>query len=196
MNALLTTLLAQARAEFQANARLRWGGLLIAAIMVFYLWLVLADVRAEMQREYVQQVQRLDKITSLAGQDEWLQRAEQARVLRDALQAQIPSVDTLGLAQASVQSLARDLISASGKPLRVQAETATEVGRGSGIWRVPVVVSGGMAPAAALQLIQRIENQPNLVVIEQAIVINRNEGVLTLTMAAFFRVQEATSESD
>lgn len=196
MNALLTTLLAQARAEFQANARLRWGGLLIAAIVVFYLWLVLSDVRAEMQREYVQQVQRLDKITSLAGQDEWLQRAEQARVLRDALQAQIPSVDTLGLAQASVQSLARDLISASGKQLRVQAETATEVGRGSGIWRVPVVISGGMAPAAALQLIQRIENQPNLVVIEQAIVINRNTGTLTLTMAAFFRVQEATSESD
>ncbi len=196
MSALLATLLAQVRAEFQANARLRWGGLLIAAITVFYLWLVLSDLRTQMQADYVQLVQRRDKITSLAGQDEWLQRAEQARVLRDALQAQIPSVETLGLAQASVQSLARDLISASGKPLRVQAETATEVGRDSGIWRVPVVISGGMAPAAALQLIQRIESQPNLVVVEQAIVINRNAGVLTLTMAAFFRVQEAANESD
>lgn len=196
MSALLATLLAQVRAEFQANARLRWGGLLIAAIMLFYLWLVLSDLRTQMQGDYVQLVQRRDKITSLAGQEEWLQRAEQARVLRDALQAQIPSVETLGLAQASVQSLARDLISASGKQLRVQAETATEVGRGSGIWRVPVVISGGMAPAAALQLIQRIESQPNLVVVEQAIVINRNAGVLTLTMAAFFRVQEATNESD
>lgn len=196
MSALLATLLAQVRAEFQANARLRWGGLLIASIMVFYLWLVLSDLRTQMQADYVQLVQRRDKITSLAGQEEWLQRAEQARVLRDALQAQIPSVETLGLAQASVQSLARDLISASGKQLRVQAETATEVGRGSGIWRVPVVISGGMAPAAALQLIQRIESQPNLVVVEQAIVINRNAGVLTLTTAAFFRVQEATNESD
>lgn len=196
MSAVLQSLATQLRAEFQANARLRWGGLLIVAIVVFYLLLVLSDVRAEMQREYVQQVQRLDKITSLAGQDEWPQRAEQARELRAALQAQIPSVDTLGLAQASVQSLARDLIATSGKPLRVQGETATEVGRGSGIWRVPVVISGGMAPAAALQLIQRIESQPNLVVIEQAIVINRNAGVLTLTMAAFFRVQEATRESD
>ncbi|MDP1698537.1 MAG: hypothetical protein Q8L45_12275 [Xanthomonadaceae bacterium] len=194
MNAVLQSLLTQVRSEFQANARLRWGGLLILAIVVLYLLLVLSDVRAQMQRDYVQQVQRLDKITSLAGQDEWLQRAEQARELRDALQAQIPGVATLGLAQASVQSLARDLITSSGKPLRVQAETATEMGRGSGIWRVPVSISGGVSPAAALQLIQRIENQPNLVVIEQAIVINRNAGVLTLTMAAFFRVQEAANE--
>ncbi|MDZ4379566.1 MAG: hypothetical protein U0973_15635, partial [Xanthomonadaceae bacterium] len=127
MNAVLQSLLTQVRSEFQANARLRWGGLLILAIVVLYLLLVLSDVRAQMQRDYVQQVQRLDKITSLAGQDEWLQRAEQARELRDALQAQIPGVATLGLAQASVQSLARDLITSSGKPLRVQAETATEM---------------------------------------------------------------------
>lgn len=192
MSAMSATLLAQARAEFRANARLRWGGLLIVAIMVFYLWLVLSDLRAQMQRDYVQQVQRLDKITSLSGQDEWLQRAEQARVLRDALQAQIPTVATLGLAQASVQSIARDLIAASGKPLRVQAETATEVGRGSGIWRVPVVISGALAPDRALQLIRNIERQQNLVVVDQVILLNRPGVPFTVTMTAFFRVQEGS----
>lgn len=191
MSAVLQTLASQVRAEFQANPRLRWGGLLIVAIMVFYLLLVLFDVRALMQREYVQQVQRLDKISSLAGQDEWLQRAEQARALHDALQAQLPSVATLGLAQASVQSFARDMIASSGKPLRVQSETAAEVGRGSGIWRVPVVLSGALAPDATLQLIRRIEMQPNLIVIEQAMVLNRNDGMVSLTVAGFFRIQEA-----
>src|SRR3546814_3808218 len=126
MSTMAATLLAQARAEFQANVRLRWGSVLIVAIMVFYLWLVPSDLRAQMQRDYVQQVQRLDKITSLSGQDEWLQRAQQASTLREALQAQIPTVATLGLAQASVQSIARDLITASGKPLRVQAERSEE----------------------------------------------------------------------
>lgn len=192
MSAMIPTLLAQARAEFQANARLRWGGVLIVAIMVFYLWLVLSDLRAQMQRDYVQQVQRLDKITSLSGQDEWLQRAQQASTLRQALQAQIPTVATLGLAQASVQSIARDLITASGKPLRVQAETATEIGSGSGIWRVPVVISGALAPDAALQLIRNIERQQNLVVVDQMILLNRPGAPFSVTMTAYFRVQEAT----
>lgn len=196
MNAVLQSLLTQVRSEFQANARLRWGGLLILAIVVLYLLLVLSDVRAQMQRDYVQQVQRLDKITSLAGQDEWLQRAEQARLLRDALQAQIPTVATLGLAQASVQSLARDLIAASGKPLRVQVETATEVGRGSGIWRTPVVISGGLSPDRALQMIRKIEQQENLVVVDQAILLNRSGGGLTLTMTAFSRIQGADDGAD
>ncbi|PIQ37137.1 MAG: hypothetical protein COW59_08795 [Lysobacterales bacterium CG17_big_fil_post_rev_8_21_14_2_50_64_11] len=193
MSAAWQSLLAQARAEFHANARLRWGGLLIVVILLVYLLLVLSDVRAQMQREYVQQVQRLQKISSLAGQDEWLQRAERARVLRDGLQAQLPTVATLGLAQASVQSFARDLIASSGKPLRVQSETATEVGRGSGIWRVPVVISGALAPDAAVQLIRRIEMQPNLIVIEQAMVLNRNNGMVALTVAGFFRVEEAAN---
>lgn len=194
MSGALRAALASMRKELADNPRLRLGAWLIAAILIFYVWLVLADWRAQMHKDYVAQVQQLQKIRSLAGQDEWLQRAEQARVLRDALQAQIPEVATLGLAQASVQTLARDMIAASGNAIRVQTEAPAEVGEGSGLWRVPMVISGGLGATQVLQLIRRIESQRNLVVIEQAMILNRENHTFSLTMVSFFRVQEAVHE--
>lgn len=194
MSGALRAALASMRMELADNPRLRLGAWLIAAILIFYVWLVLADWRAQMHKDYVAQVQQLQKIRSLAGQDEWLQRAEQARVLRDALQAQIPEVATLGLAQASVQTLARDMIAASGNAIRVQTEAPAEVGEGSGLWRVPMVISGGLGATQVLQLIRRIESQRNLVVIEQAMILNRENHTFSLTMVSFFRVQEAVHE--
>jgi len=44
-----------------------------------------------------------------------------------------------------------------------------------------------------VQLIRRIEMQPNLIVIEQAMVLNRNNGMVALTVAGFFRVEEAAN---
>ena len=194
MSGVPGTAMGSLRKEFADNPRLRLGAWLIVAIVVFYVWLVLSDWRAQMHKDYVEEVQRLHKIRSLAGQDEWLQRAEQARALREALQAQIPEVATLGLAQASMQTLARDLIAASGSSVRVQAEAPAEVGEGSGLWRVPVVVSGGLSAPQVLQLIRRIESQRNLVIIERAMILNRENRTFSLTMVSYFRVQEAVRE--
>lgn len=194
MSGALSAALTQARKEFAENPRLRIGAWAIAAIVVFYLWLVLADWRAQMQKDYAAQSQQLQKIRSLAGQDEWLQRAEHARALRDALQAQIPEVATLGLAQASVQTMARNLAAASGNAIRVQAEAPTPVEGNEGLWRVPVVISGGLGAAQVLQLIRRIESERNLVTIEQAMILNRDNRTFSLTVVAFFRVKEAARE--
>jgi len=194
MSGMASVAMAQMRKEFAGNPRLRVGAGLVVAILVFYLWLVLADWRAAMQKDYVAQAQHLEKIRSLAGQDAWLQRAEQARALREALQAQIPEVATLGLAQASVQTLARDLVAASASDLRVQAEVPAQVGEGSGLWRVPVVISGGLGAAQVLQLIRRVESERNLVVIEQAMILNRDNHTFSLTLVSYFRVREAVRE--
>lgn len=194
MNAALGTAVAQMRKEFADNPRLRAGAWVIAAIVLFYLWLVLSEWRADAQKDYAAQSQRLEKISSLAGQDEWLQRAEQARALREALQAQIPEVATLGLAQASVQTTARDLIAASGNTLQVQAEAPAEVGVGSGLWRVPVVISGSLAAPQVLQLVRRIESARNLMVIEQAQILNQNNRTFSLTIVSYYRVQEGVRE--
>lgn len=194
MSGALSVALTQARKEFAENPRLRIGAWAIAAIVVFYLWLVLADWRAQMQKDYAAQSQQLQKIRSLAGQDEWLQRAERARALRDALQAQIPEVATLGLAQASVQTLARNLAAASGNAIRIQAEAPAPVTGSEGLWRVPVVISGGLGAEQVLQLVRRVESERNLVVIEQATILNRENRTFSLTVVAFFRVKESARE--
>lgn len=194
MSGALSAALTQARKEFADNPRLRIGAWAIVAIVVFYLWLVLADWRAQMQKEYATQSQQLQKIRSLAGQDEWLQRAERARALREALQAQIPEVATLGLAQASVQTLARNLAAASGNAIRIQAQAPTPVAGNEGLWRVPVVISGGLGAEQVLQLVRRIESERNLMAIEQAMILNRDNRTFSLTVVAFFRVKEAARE--
>lgn len=183
------------RKELAGNPRLRLGLWVVAGILGLYLWLLLGDWRAELEREYRAERQRLDKIVSLAGQEQWLARAEAARTLRQALEAEIPRADTLGLAQASVQTWARDLIAVHGDALRVQAQTPVRVREGEDLWRIPVTLSGALEPSQVLQLIQRIERQPNLTTIEAALILARDNRTFSLSVVAFYRIAEEPADA-
>lgn len=184
-----------ARGQFAANPRLRWGGLAIAAILVLYVWLLLSDWQAALARDYRQERQRLEKILSLAGQGHWLARAEAAGELRRVLEAEIPVIQTLGLAQASVQSWARDLSVAFGDGFRIQAGEATRAAAGEDLWRVPVTLSGSLDPRQAVQLMQRIESQANLATIEQALILNRSNRTFSLTVVVFYRIPQGGDDA-
>lgn len=175
------------RRELAGNPRLRLGVLAIVGILMLYLWLLLLDWRTALAQEHRSQRQRLDKIVALAGQDQWLARAEAASRLRQALEAQITSAPTLGLAQASVQSWARDL-GAAFSDMRVQTEAPVQVGADPGLWRIPVTLSGSLEPGQVLQLIQRIEQHSNLVTIEQALILNRSNRTFSLTVISYYRI--------
>lgn len=184
-----------ARGQFAGNPRLRWGGLAIAAILVLYVWLLLTDWQAALARDYRQERQRLEKILSLAGQDQWLARAEAAGELRRVLEAEIPGVQTLGLAQASVQSWARDLSVAFGDGFRIQAGEATRAAASGDLWRIPVTLSGSLDPRQVVQLMQRIESQANLATIEQALILNRNNRTFSLTVVVFYRIPQGDDDA-
>lgn len=190
MSAVLHSLQAELRTQLVGNARLRWGLLAIAGIILLWLWLVLADWRAALADEYVQSAHQLERIRALAGQDEWLLRAKAARELREGLDAQLQRASTLGVAQATAQGFAQTLAQKFRGDVRVQGQAPAEIGRGSGIWRVPVVLSGQLGPAQVLQLIRQIESQPNLVSIEQALILNRGAGNFSLTLVMFFRIED------
>lgn len=185
----LAELWQQAQHELAGNPRLRIGVLAIAAIVSLYGWLVLLDWRDAAAREYAAQRQRLEKIQALAGQDVWLERATQAAELRAALEAQLPEADTLGLAQASVQSWARDLAAVHGDQVRIRGETPVQV-PGSALWRIPVTISGSLAAGSVLQLIQRIEQHSQLITIEQSSILNRANRTFSLTVVAFYRIEQ------
>jgi hypothetical protein len=179
----------QIQSELAANARLRVGVLAIAAIVLLYGWLLLLDWRDAAASEYAAQRQRLEKIQALAGQDYWLARATEAAELRAALEAQLPEADTLGLAQASVQSWARDLAAVHGDQVRIRGETPVKV-PGQALWRIPVTISGSLPAGSVLQLIQRIEQHSQLITIEQSSILNRANRTFSLTVVAFYRVRQ------
>lgn len=195
MAAGLGDLSAQARSEWANNPRLRLGVAVIAAVLAVYLLLVLRDWRAGLQEQFAARSEHLQKMQSLAGQDEWIARAQDARKLRQALDAQIPEVATVGLAQAGIQTWVRSLGGAFGDGLQIQTQAPQAVEGQPGLWRVPVVLSGSAEPHIVMQLVQQIEDRKSLAVIEQATVLNRANKTFSLTVVSLFRIPEAPANA-
>ena len=142
MSAALPAGTRKIREEWRSNPRLRWGAAIAAAIGFLYLCLVLADWRRELHEEYQQRTLQLYKMTELAGQEQWLGRAQSAQALEKALQAEVPNAATIGLAQAEVQTFVRQLINAFGRRLSSDARPPAEVTGQPGLWRIPVTLRG------------------------------------------------------
>ncbi|SJZ90050.1 hypothetical protein [Novilysobacter spongiicola] len=184
-----------ARDEWSRNARLRWGVGVIALVIGVWVFLVLRDWRDALAEEYLDRHAYLVKMQSLVGQDEWLERAEAAARIRAALEAEIPLADTIGIAQATVQTWARDLVAASGAELQVQAQAAQEVEGHPGLFRVPVVISGGLQAPKVMELIRQVESYGSLAVIEESLIMNRQNETFSLTVVAYFQVQEGVADA-
>ena len=191
MNVAADSVVANARREWAANRRLRIGVMAIAAILAVYVFLVMRDWRATLEQDYAVRTERLYKMKALAGQPQWLARAQAAAKVRAALEAQLPEVATSGLAQASVQGWIREATSGMGEDLRIQAGQPEAVEGQPGIWRVPVTISGPLDSQRYLDLIGRIESRATLSVVEEATLINRNAQNFSLTVVSYFRIAEA-----
>lgn len=190
MRMVVPAALAPLAAQWNANPRLRLGGAVIAAILVFYLVLVGLDWRASRAAHLAERQLYLARIEALAGQDVWIQRADTAAVLRKALDAQLPTAATTGLAQAGVQTWMRQLTAAMGGGVSARTEAMQQL-PGTDVWRIPVEVTGPMQPRGLIQLMQQIERYPSLTIIERVQVLNRENKTFTLTAVAYYRIAEA-----
>lgn len=193
MSANVAKAIADARREWAGNRRLRFGVLAIAGIVVLYLLLLMQDWRSALANEYTARTEHLYKMKSLAGQEEWLLRAQSTSELRKAMEAELPEVDTAGLAQAQVQGWIRDVATALDEDVQVETLEPVPVEGRPGLWRVPVSVSGQLDPARYLELLRRIESRNTLSVIEEAAVRNRANPTFTLTIVSYFRIREAAN---
>ena len=182
--------------EIRANRRLQVGLALIGAILVFYAVLVLFELRRDQQAAYVQRLEQLQKMRKLAGQDEWIGRAQAAARVRRGLAAEIPEFETVGVAQAQLTSWVREVAqSFGGTAVQIQSQTAQQVAGTPGLWRIPVMVSGNVAPGRVLDLIQQVERRSVLTVIEQAMLLNRENKAYSLTVVAYVRVKGSTADA-
>lgn len=188
-------LLADIRREWAGNPRLRLGIIAIGVILAVYLSLVMQDWRAGLQERYAERTEYLGKMQALAGQDAWIARAEAVAQTRAALEAEIQTVATAGIAQAAVQGWLRDAAVAFGEGVQVQAAAPLQVAEGSDIWRVPVTISGKLDPARYVQLLARIESRPTLAVVEEATLLNRENRTFSLTVVSYYRVKGAATDA-
>ncbi|GAB6195018.1 hypothetical protein [Lysobacter xanthus] len=178
--------------QLRANPRLRVAVALIGLLVGVYALLALVDLRAHVAADYAERVADMRSLRALAGQPEWLDRAQAASRLRKGLEAQIGQVATVGIAEAEVQAWARDRAAAVGGQAQVSAQAPAEVEGTAGLWRVPVVVSGTADPAQVVQLMHAIDSSARLAVVEQASVLNRENRTFSLTVAFYYRIQGAS----
>jgi hypothetical protein len=183
-----TRLMDQVRQELAKNARLRLGLIVIAVILAFYSALLLMDWRTALHAHYVERMQYLHKLREMANQNEWPARAEAAARLRKALEAEIPEVASLGLAQAGAQTWARGLAGVQGGAIQLQTQEPQVVEGQPGLMRVPIVLSGALPPRVVLNIIQQIEKRGSLAVIEEAMLLNRENQTFQLTVVSYVRV--------
>lgn len=197
MSPPLSPRLQQLVAQVQANPRLRWGAIAIVAILLLYLVLVLMDWRAALHQEYQQRTTDLYKMAALAGQDQWLVRAQEARSLRRALEAEIPSATSIGIAQAEVQTTTRQVLTAFGPTLNSASQSPVQVAGRPGLWRIPVTINGVVQPRLLLEILRRIEGSSKLTVIEQfSLVLQQGRPVLSMVVVAYYRIPSATEAGD
>lgn len=180
---------AHMRNEWSANPRLRIGAAAILVILVVYVLMVLADWRTSLTEQYQQRTLQLYKVQALAGKNEWLLRAENARTLDKALQSEIPNAATIGLAQAEVQTWMRQIMQAFGPKMSSESHAPAPVAGEPGLWRIPITIRGVVSVQQLEEILRRIESADRLTVVDNMNVsMIRDTPNVSLTATAYYRV--------
>jgi hypothetical protein len=174
--------------QWQANVRLRIAVGLAGLLVGLWLLLVFRDWRDALAEGYRTRSEYMQRLRSLAAQPEWLRRAQAAERMRKGLDATIASAPSLGLAQAEVQSWARERAAALGGQVQIAGAPPAEVEAGGGLWRIPVTLSGAAAPQQVVQLMQTVETSPTLAVIQEASLLNRENRTFSMTVVFHYRI--------
>ena len=192
MSATLPVRMQKLREEWQSNPRLRWGVVIALAIAFVYLCVALVEWRRDLHEEYQQRTLQLYKMSALAGQEHWLVRAQNAQSVEKALLAEIPNASTIGLAQAEVQTMVRQLINAFGRKLGSDARPPAQVTGQPGLWRIPVTLRGSLTQAQMLEVLRRLEDSDRLIVVDDfTFTFVRGVPNMSLTLVAYYRVGDS-----
>lgn len=180
--------------QVDAAPWLRWAALAIAVLVAALALQALDNLRVERQKAAIEAEQDLRRILALKGQDVWVAREKSAGLLRDSLKAQLPEVNTPGMAQAALQNWLRNITAnfeAQNVVIRLNRTAPLE--SMPEVLKVNAALNGSLSPGQALALIRRIESAPNLVVVETMALQSDSSNTLHLTVNAYYRVAAGTN---
>lgn len=182
--------LQEIRKQFEATPWLKWAAVAIVLLGMVFVWVTLEGARNNAQQQAIDAEAKLRRVRALQGQDTWLAREEETKQLLAALEAQMPLVDTPGLAQAALQSWLRTLTEmyTAEQGIRISIEKAAAVNGLDNVVKVRATLSGGLTPREALNLIRKIESSPSLTVIETLNITNDHNKTVTLSLNAYYRI--------
>jgi hypothetical protein len=177
------------RRQVDAAPWLRWAALAIAMLAAALALQALDKLRMERQKAGIEAEQDLRRILALKGQDVWVAREKSARLLRDSLKAQLPEVNTSGMAQAALQNWLRNITANfDNQNVTIRLNRTAPLESMPEVLKVNAALNGNLSPGQALALIRRIESAPNLVVVETMALQSDSSNTLHLTVNAYYRL--------
>ena len=159
MNAWLQSEWAKTRAQLDANPRLRLGVLAIPLIALFYLNLLLADVRSEQHDAIASVHEELLDARQLADQNEWIERLDQARAqLDEQAQRRFGTADSEAFARADIQANAQALLAQQNlEQIRIEVSTAGKADPATGLIPLQLRLAGNAQGEQLYALIAAME---------------------------------------
>lgn len=178
-----------ALAQWRQSRRLRLAVLAGLLAIGFHLVFAVADHRATIAAGYQRDAQLLARLESASRDDAWPQRAEEVGQALAAVQAEVPGVQSGGLAQAELQAWLTEQANQSGltQP-RVRAENAIDVPGRPELWQVVARMDAQATPASVATFLQAMSASLPWVHVERLEVRETRGGVqLTMIARAYYR---------
>lgn len=96
--------IARARHEWAQNARLRWGALVVLAILAAHVATGMVDDRSDVAADYAREAELYERLEATARDRAWPARARRAEQARAAQLKALPAVRGDGAARADLQA--------------------------------------------------------------------------------------------
>ncbi len=183
--------------ELRTNSRLRLGAWLIAAIAAAYGILTVSDANRALSAKVKESSALLARLTAIAQQQEWPQRALAARELRQNLDNRLWQAGSKGLAQADFQTWVAEQSTQAGlQNTRLTVENTADVEPvETRLWRVTARLDGDFHQPAFDRWLLAIAQSPRFIEMERLEIqrIASGNKRFSLTVTAYFAASAETN---
>ena len=176
-------------AELGANARLRWGVVLILGLLLGYAILWQSDRLAEARHDYEAVTEQLATAEALLEQKDSLVLLETEREAHRKISSMFWRAETDGLAQAQLQSALGALFSRLGlRKTRLRTGSSRPVADLPGVWRVQIRADANYRPGLELRIVHALATHPKKMIVDRLDLKRHgpNEGYLVLIVSSYF----------
>ncbi len=182
--------------EIKGNNRLRIGIWLILLTALFYGLLAVHEKNTELQHQYTEYQQTIQRLQEVNGEEEWHQRAAATEKAYTDELAHFPVIKTMGLARAGVENTLSELLASIGiEKKRLRIDQFNEIADSPGILQLTTRISGMFDIGQFAQLLYDLEKQEQRSEVIQLTVTIGKRARFELIYAFYFQSSEDTGRA-
>ena len=180
--------LRQLRQQWRDNPRLRYGGLVIVAILGVQGLLMLSDAVGKRVAAYTGDLEMQARLEGVRKESWWPERAEKARAMLDTVNQRIPQVAGKGMARAESQAWLTKLAAEQqlGQP-QIKVEDTVEVEGYPDLWQVISRLEGQLPQYGQEPLMHALSLARPWVQAERMEVAEGDTPRVTITFRSYYR---------